>query len=106
MKVCSDGPGHMTKMATMVKTFKNLVLQNRMAKIIETWYIYQVCLNDDPKLTFDLFTQRSILISYAFGWGKVDYSETIGVHENKLVYYIDNLISTWRYTCTRGKVIL
>ena len=42
MKVCSNGPGHMTKMATMpiimVKTLKNLLLQNQMADDLETWY--------------------------------------------------------------------
>ena len=37
-KVCSNGPGYMTKLAAMPKygkTFKNLLLQNRMAEINE-----------------------------------------------------------------------
>ena len=41
MKVCSNGPGHMAKMATitnMVKTFNNLLLWNRKADDLETWY--------------------------------------------------------------------
>ena len=44
IKACSNDPGHMTKMATMpicpsmVKTFKNLLLWNRKADDLETWY--------------------------------------------------------------------
>ena len=39
-KVCSNGPGHMTKMATMymVKTLKNLLLWNQKADDLESWY--------------------------------------------------------------------
>ena len=43
-KVCSNGPGHMTKMAAttillyMVKTLKNL-LQNQKADDLENWYV-------------------------------------------------------------------
>ena len=32
---------------------------------------YQVCSNDDPRLTFDLFMQRSNLVPYAFIWETV-----------------------------------
>ena len=28
----------------------------------------QVCSNDDPRLTFDIFTPGSTLVSYAFVW--------------------------------------
>ena len=41
-KVCSNGPGHMTKMAATPiygKNLKNLPLQNQTADDIETWYI-------------------------------------------------------------------
>ena len=41
-KVCINGPGHMTKMATMPiygKNLKNLLLQNRRADFHETWYV-------------------------------------------------------------------
>ena len=41
MKVCSNGPGHMTKMTTMPlydKTLKNLYLWNQKADDLETWY--------------------------------------------------------------------
>ena len=40
-KVCSNGPGHMTKMATMPiygKNLKNLLLWNQTADDLETWY--------------------------------------------------------------------
>ena len=41
-KVCINVPGHMTKMAAisyMVKTLKNLRLQNRRDDFHETWYV-------------------------------------------------------------------
>ena len=41
-KGCSNGPGHMTKMAAMpiymVKTLKILLLRNQKADDLETWY--------------------------------------------------------------------
>ena len=37
MKVCLNGPGHMTKMATTPETLKNL-LQNQTVDDLETWY--------------------------------------------------------------------
>ena len=43
-KICSNGPGHMTKMAAMPiygKKKKNL-LQNQKAYDLETWYIASV----------------------------------------------------------------
>ena len=36
MKVCSNGPGHMTNMT--VKTLKNLFLWNQTADDLESWY--------------------------------------------------------------------
>ena len=41
-KVCSNGPGHMTKMAatpTYGKNLKNLLLQNEKADDLESWYV-------------------------------------------------------------------
>ena len=41
MKVCSNGPGHMTNIATMPiygKTLKNLLLWNQTADDLESWY--------------------------------------------------------------------
>ena len=40
-KLCSNGPGHMTKMAVMPiygKNLKNLLLRNPKADDLETWY--------------------------------------------------------------------
>ena len=36
MKVCSNDPGHMTKMAAMPIYGKNLLLRNQMADDLET----------------------------------------------------------------------
>ena len=86
----------MTKMADlpiclyMVKTFENLLLWNRKADYLETWYAasstqdYQVCLNDAPGLTLICFMARSNLVPYAFVWENVqtvDFSETVVVYE-------------------------
>ena len=41
-KLCINGPGHMTNMATcpyMVKTFKNRLLQNQKSYDLETWHV-------------------------------------------------------------------
>ena len=37
-KICSNGPGHMTKTAAMPKPFKNLLLRDQKAGDRETWY--------------------------------------------------------------------
>ena len=69
-KGCSNGPGHMTKMAAMPingKNLKNLLLRNQKAYDLETWYIalggwvlkyYQVYSNNDAGLTLPCFTTR------------------------------------------------
>ena len=50
------------------KPFKNLLLQNQKADDLGTWYVafglwaYQVCLNDDPRLTLTYLTSRSNLL--------------------------------------------
>ena len=96
-KVCSNGPGHMTKMAAMPiygKNFKkiffsgtkrpmtlNLCMHHLVLKY------YQVCSNDDLRLTLTYFTARSNLVRYAFVWEKgktMDFSETIVVYDLKL----------------------
>ena len=78
-KVCSDGPGHMTKMAAMTiygKNLKNLLLWNQKAVDFETCYsawvlkYYQVYSNDHPGLTLTYFMARSNLLPYAFEWEK------------------------------------
>ena len=48
---------------------------------------YQVCSNDDPRLTLTCFTARSELVPYAFVWENrktMDFSETIVVYDLKL----------------------
>ena len=37
-KVCSNSPGHMTKMAAMPIYGQNLLLRNQKADNLETWY--------------------------------------------------------------------
>ena len=77
----------------MVKTFKNLLLQNQKSCDLETWHValgtklYKVYINDDPGLTLTYFTARSNLVPYAFVWEKgktMDFSETIVVYDLKL----------------------
>ena len=49
----------------MLKTFKNLFLQNQKSYDLETWHVafglklYKVYTNDDPRLTLTYFTARS-----------------------------------------------
>ena len=60
----------MTKMAAMliymVKTFKNLLSQNRKSYDLETWHaasgtqLYKVYINDDPGLTSTYILQGQI----------------------------------------------
>ena len=98
-KVCSKGPGHMTKMAALPiygKNIKNLLLRNQKAdelgmqhRVLE---YCQVCSNDDPGLSLSYFTTRSNLLfygitPYAFSWenGKaMNFSETIVAYDLKL----------------------
>ena len=94
--VCSNGPGHMIKMATMPiygKKLKNLVLRTLKADDLETWYavsgaqVLQIYSIDDIGLTLTYFTARSNLVPYAFVWEKgktMDFSETIVVYKLKL----------------------
>ena len=97
MKVCSNDPGHMTKVAVMPIYSKNLkksssrkikrpmtlkfCMQHRVLKY------YQVYSNDDPGLTMTYFTTRSNLVPYVFVWEKgktMDFSETIVVNDLKV----------------------
>ena len=90
MKICSNCPGHMTKMAAMPiygkNLKKNLLLQNQKANELETWYVASsaqvlpIYSNDDPGLTLTYFTARSNLVPYAFVWEKgqiMDFSELL-----------------------------
>ena len=78
-KVCSNSPGHMTKMAAVPiygKNLKNLFSGTKgpmtlklgmQHRVIE---YYQIYLNDDPRLTITRFTAKSNLVPYAFVWEK------------------------------------
>ena len=71
-KVCSNGPGHMTKMADMPIYGKNLkkkifseTKRPMTLKLgMQHWIIeyYQVCSNGDPGFTLTYFRARSNLI--------------------------------------------
>ena len=95
-KVCSNGPGDMTKMAAMPIYGKNLkkicfsgtkrLMTLKLGMQHRVLEYYQVCSNDDPKLTLNYFTARSNLVPYAFVWEKgktMDFSETVAVYDVK-----------------------
>ena len=71
-KVCSNGPGHITKMAAIPiygKNLKNSSLEPKELKLgihNRVLKYYQICSNDDPGLTLTYFTARSNLLPYAF----------------------------------------
>ena len=90
MKVCSNGTGHMTKMATTPIYGKNPLkiffsrTRRPMTLGLGMWHwgcgAYQVCSNDDPRLTLTYLTSRSNLFPNAFIWvifGKVDFLDTV-----------------------------
>ena len=76
MKVCSNGPGHMTKMAAMPIYGKNplkiFVSRTRRPMTLglgmkhQGCGAYQVCSNDDPWLTMTYLTSRSNSLPNAF----------------------------------------
>ena len=76
----------------MVKTLKNLLLWNRKADDLETWYaalsarVLPSLLNDDPGFTLTYFMARSNLVPYAFVLekGTLDFSETIVDYDVKI----------------------
>ena len=80
MKVCSNGPGHMTNIAAMPihsKYLQNIFFsgtkQPRTLKVgmqHRVFEYYQISSNDDPGLTLAYFMARSNLIPYAFVWEK------------------------------------
>ena len=68
--------GHMTKMGATPIYGKNLlkIFSRTRRQDLETWYsigvvwAYQVCSNDDPKMTLTYLTSRSNLLPNAFEW--------------------------------------
>ena len=117
-KVCSGGPGHMTRMAAisiygknmknssslepkgrwscpyMVKTFQNFLLWNRKATDLEIWNAplsTTKFVQMKPWVECDLFYSKVKLVPYAFVWEKVetmDFSETIVVYDIKINVYM------------------
>ena len=87
-KVCSNGPGHLTKLVTMpipLKIFSTterpmtlkLGMQHHMLEY------YQIYSNDDPGLTLTYFMARSNLVLYAF---ILENDKTMGFSETIVVY--------------------
>ena len=78
----------------MVKTFKNLLLQNQKSYDLETWHValgtqaLQSLCKWWPWVDLDLFYRaKSNLVPYAFVWEKgktMDFSEAIVVYDLKL----------------------
>ena len=68
----------------MVKTIKNLLLQNPKSNDLETWHVasgtklYKANINDDPWLTLTNFTARSNWVTCIFEWGKLLNSHFLG----------------------------
>ena len=91
-KVCSNGPGHMTKMAAMLicKLFFSGTKRPMTLKIYMQHRVleyYQICSKDDSGLTLTYFMARSNFVPYAFVWeeGKtMGFSETIVVYDIKV----------------------
>ena len=93
MKICSNGPGHMTKMVAMSIYGKNLtsLLRNQRPITLKLGTLvrenYQVFSNDDPGMTVTYFTGRSIWslkLLYSEKGKTMDFSETIVVYDLKL----------------------
>ena len=79
-KVCSNGPGHMTKMAATPiygknpsKIFSRTRRPMTFGLGMYHWGCgaYQVCSKDDPRLTLTYLTSRSNLLPYAFKWENI-----------------------------------
>ena len=82
-KVCSNDPGHMTKMA-IVPIYGKIRKLSMQRRVLE---YYQVCSNDDPGLDLTYFMAGSNLVPYAFVWEKgktLDFSETFIVYDIKV----------------------
>ena len=89
-KVCSNGLGHMTKMAATPIYGKNplKIFFSRTRRPMTLGLdkhlghgAYQVCSNDDPRLTLTYLTSRSNLLPNAFKWDNVsivDFFENCG----------------------------
>ena len=89
-QVCSNGHGHITKMAAMPIYCENLKISSskrlmtlKLGMQHQVLEYYQVCSNDDLGLTLTYSRVRSNLVPYAFVWEKgktMDFSVTILVY--------------------------
>ena len=78
-EVCSNGSGHMTKIAALLingKHLKNLLIRNQKADTLrlsmQHWVLkfYQTCSNDDPGLTLHISWQGQIWSLMLLYWKK------------------------------------
>ena len=108
-KVCSNGPGQVTK-TYMVKTLKNILFWNQKAKDLERCHaasgtrVLPRVFKWWPWLTLTYFMARSNLVSYAFVWEKgktMDFSELLYSMISKLVDAV-NQMSTWSFMNIKG----
>ena len=83
MKICSNVPDHMTKMASRPIYGKNLqtsilLLRNQETNDLDAWYTasvlkyYQICSNDSTGLTLTIFMTWPNLFPNASAWMKVN----------------------------------
>ena len=88
--MCSNSPGHISKMAAVPIYGKNLkkIFFSRTKRLMtlklgmqhQELEYYKVYSNDEPGLTLTYFTARSNLVPYAFVWEKdkrMDFSELL-----------------------------
>ena len=97
----SNGPSHMTKMATTPIYGKNplKIFSSRTRRPITSglgiqhWGCgaYQVCSNDDPRLTLTYLTLRSNLLSYAFN-GNFFFEKLIFLENCRSLSHFSHLI--------------
>ena len=114
-KACSNGPGHMTKMAVMpIKNFFSGTERLMTLKLgMRHWELeyHQVCSNDAPGLTLTYFTARLNLVLYAFVWEKVKrmdfFPETIVVYDMKVgrCSQLNDYMKLYEYRRSRSFIV-
>ena len=76
MKSCSNGPDHVTKMATMSIYGKNPLKISETFRLLifklgikhQGLWPFKICSNDDIRLTLAYFTARSTLLPIVLVW--------------------------------------
>ena len=94
-KICTKYFGHMTKMAATPIFGKNLLkiffsrtrrpVTLRLGTLHWGYGAYQVCSNDDPRLTLTYLTSRSNLLPNAFKWEIILKSDFLNTVEAKVI---------------------